>query len=1600
MTGKQLLFLAHIGVTGGMYRPAQAQVDLDNGFEHHYQIQDISSMADLGNGKLAIAAHRYGIVVLDMITGEKEYLNYFNSNMVNDFDLYGISADGSGGFWAANCDVYHYANDTFQIFNSLNSTLQQGMCFRETMVAKDGSVYVSYNNQFTQKIEKNDHGTWSTINGVRGPFLAEDTSGKIYTGSISFGFFQIDGVTINQFTTSNSSLPSNQINDMVGSPDGGLWISHGMGLSYFNGGFTNYDTSNSGLSSNVVSDLAIDSIGTLYITQPGHGFTVFDGSTWANYDTSNSGIHSDSMGHPVIVKGITLPGPFKLGGSVSPVAVFACAQAGHDGIITATDLAQYIPIDVSPSPIRSNQGRDITGYYDQSGTLHFWEATDETGLAHHVGNTHHYINPSNSNYPNPFSRAVEYLDGYIYSATSGGVAVVDPNTEIITQILTPANTGGRPMNSINDLAADPLNGCLWFATSNGAYRLCGSTWTDYTTATGLLDNNCSGVAVNPVTSEAVITHLLFGFTHINGATTGYNTGNSALTSNETLKPAHFGNGFLIPTWFDGLNYFENGIVTPLDQCHFPLGNQGQCVSNSFDYDFGSGLKTYAIYNDIYQPDLKVISRDHVGGPFEVSGVRLARNPYIHNLPRENPLHRGHIFGQIFDKMCLVPKSLNAPPEAPPAVFGVTSGSGLFFNHDFPFERLIGGCTALRNYDPVTQTPTIINTPSGPITGPNNTPMARIAEYFNPGVPISNYELFAAQFKWGNVQVTDPDQFIRFLLWDEQGGLPGSILSHKDISICQIEEDFLQGNETYIAFPNNAINANGTRLFVGYETDFSLGNTYTLYTNQDGQTTPASLYEYKNGNWWSFSDPVNSYGKNVSGWITSTVCEQPPACPPPIPSLVSSTPNTSCGTIGNGSITINATGGTPPYTYQWDFATGFQTGQTANNLKVGVYFVTITDAVGCDTVAAFVVLDSLPVITIAEQNNEPNRSCYSTGNGTITVVASGGTPPYSYEWDAATGNQVGPTAVNLSAGMYVVTATDDEGCQGVDTFTVLDSSEVVIMLTSYDANTSCDSTTPNGYLIVEAQGGTPPYTFQWDAGTGSQVGDTASNLAAGVYVVSVTDAQGCTDTAVWIIVDIPAQIMVNIDNIKGNTICDTNFLPPNGYASVYASGGTSPYTYIWDNGQAGETLNGVPAGIYTVTATDANGCEGITTVTIVDNTNITLAILSISDNTQCIDTADGSATVQASGGTPPYAYLWSTGASGSTLTMVSGGSYYVTATDFTGCSVSDSVSIKDPILQVNFDKTPVDTCVLFDLGTLTALPTGGTPPYSYQWSTTPVQTTQMAVDLLWLPWGNYHVTVTDAHGCQVVDSSNVERTSIYSSPVVSLNLLTHVNCYGDSTGAIDITDVSGSSTFEWSNGATTEDISDLPAGTYSVTVSPPGPNICSTHLTFTISEPTQLALNITHTNQTWGGSDGTATANVTGGVPPYSYQWSNSQTTQTITGLTVSTYSVTVTDLNGCTATGSVDIETGLYPVDRNLDLKIYPNPTDGNVTIDLTLPNNNEVYVQFFNALGEAIVSDHLKGVKNLQKVYALHERAAGIYWIRITTADQKTATRKIVLTR
>jgi len=512
-----------------------------------------------------------------------------------------------------------------------------------------------------------------------------------------------------------------------------------------------------------------------------------------------------------------------------------------------------------------------------------------------------------------------------------------------------------------------------------------------------------------------------------------------------------------------------------------------------------------------------------------------------------------------------------------------------------------------------------------------------------------------------------------------------------------------------------------------------------------------------------------------------------------------------------------------------------------------------------------------------------------GETTTLTYTGTGTAGANYTWnfDGATSTPTGqgPHSIGWAvADTYTVTLTVDEnGCTSTSTSqNIVHPEELISSIGA--GNIEC----PGEFTSVgiDVDGGTTPFTYSWDPDPGP-----ITSIGPGTYNLTITDANGCTNTHTFTITEPPDFVYqatpVNLTCYHDNT----------GSVAIDYTGGTLPYVYSW-SGPSGfsassEDVSGIGAGTYNLQITDASGCTLTDAIVITEPAQLVATIIS-SEDVSCFGVCDGTANTSITGGTVPYTYLWNNGittANNSTLCVGTNG---ILVTDSHGCTAGVTVVTTEPALFTSSIVGTNVSCFGGNNGTITLTPTGGTFPYSYNWNPAMANSGFHSA----VAANSYLVTVTDMNGCTTTNNITITQPA---TPISVTFSQVDLSCFGGNTGEINIS-VSGGSpgyTYFWSNGLSSEDVVNLGAGTYSVTVT--DTHNCTFITGTTIIQPSQLVLTASVDKWICIDSDVTINASTTGGTPPYSYTWSNGvmSASQTVGPVEDQIYTVSVTDVYGC-----------------------------------------------------------------------------------------------------
>lgn len=640
----------------------------------------------------------------------------------------------------------------------------------------------------------------------------------------------------------------------------------------------------------------------------------------------------------------------------------------------------------------------------------------------------------------------------------------------------------------------------------------------------------------------------------------------------------------------------------------------------------------------------------------------------------------------------------------------------------------------------------------------------------------------------------------------------------------------------------------------------------------------------------------------------------------------------CYSGSDGEINMSVSGGQQPYSYEWSNG---ETTQDIDHLVKDTYYVVATDARNCRLDSMFVVDE--PDAPLWTNVVGQSVSCRNGSDGAIDLTITGGTPPYEYLWSNSLTTQ---DIDNLTAGFYSVVANDINNCVITDTITIWQPPTELIVTTE-QTNIICKGGN-NGAIDLTASGGIPAYSYAWSNG---ETTPDLNLLTAGTYTYNVSDENGCVVEDSVEITE-PQYALAFSDIIVQDVSC---YGENNGSVEIGVVGGVQPYEISWSNNSSTTLIDELYAGAYTVTVTDANSCS-ITNTSIVTQPQQPLELVLAKTDIECHGDNNGTIDATVTGGTTDYTFIWSNGADTEDLTNLQPGKYILTVIDENNCSVTDSVTIFEPAAPLNLTYAKQDVnCKNGSDGSIDITVTGGTQEYSYAWSTG--ATTQ---DIQGISKGMYSVQVTDENGC------TISQTMTIDEPVFELSIsdvmIAHVNCLGGNDGAISL-DVTGGTVpynYTWSNNATTQDIENLMANTYSLLIT--DDNGCEIDSSFVIEEPpTAMELELQTTDADCNGaSNGAIDLTVTGGTQPYTYLWSSGAVTEDITSLTAGPYTVTVTDANGCEAIGETYVNSSLIVTIVETPVSCY-GLSDGFLNLNVTGGTPNYTFAWSTGATTEDI---------------------------------------------
>jgi len=607
--------------------------------------------------------------------------------------------------------------------------------------------------------------------------------------------------------------------------------------------------------------------------------------------------------------------------------------------------------------------------------------------------------------------------------------------------------------------------------------------------------------------------------------------------------------------------------------------------------------------------------------------------------------------------------------------------------------------------------------------------------------------------------------------------------------------------------------------------------------------------------------------------------------PPAPLLGSTShADVLCFGQASGSINLQVSGGTPNYSYRWSHNSYTQ---NQFNLRGGRYWVRVTDAKGC-TWSDTIVLDE-PLQALRLEQTIDSIACHGDPTGAIGLAASGGTPGYRYDW---TDGSSSPNRSGLVAGSYSVVVKDAHDCTLNRSFAL---NQPLPLQANFDALDVACNGQRSGRLAAIPSGGVVPYSYTWSV---NQTDSLLENLAAGTYQLLLSDAKGCTYQSSASVgqpaLPLGANWQVSPVRCKGEAT---------GAVELEILGGTPAYAVVWGDGESGASHGGLAWGWHAARIEDAKGCVYMDSVFLTEPAQtLSLQVDSVSVN--CPGSANGALDLSVFGGDLPYEYLWNDGQDSQDLIGISGGYYWVRVTDSRGCQRQVDAFVQEPLPFQSSASVQNVSCFNGSDGALNLTVGGGTPGYRYQWSNN-----QNFEDISGLSAGEHIVVITDNRNCTHRDSFSVEEPLEPLSAEIQHEDLA---CSGQGQGSISASFAGGTAPYvaNWlypnGNMSAGANLFGLQAGQYRLNLVDARGCLLRDSLTIVEPQPLDLVRSVVDV-KCHGGTDGAILSQAEGGLPAYSYLWSNGQTSNNLFNLLPGIYSVLISDANDCQAFDTVKV---------------------------------------------------------------------------------------------
>ncbi|HEY0609804.1 MAG TPA: SprB repeat-containing protein, partial [Chitinophaga sp.] len=661
-----------------------------------------------------------------------------------------------------------------------------------------------------------------------------------------------------------------------------------------------------------------------------------------------------------------------------------------------------------------------------------------------------------------------------------------------------------------------------------------------------------------------------------------------------------------------------------------------------------------------------------------------------------------------------------------------------------------------------------------------------------------------------------------------------------------------------------------------------------FSKDDGKTWQADRYFERLGPGRYTIIVKDNEGVKANANITLTAPSAVKAVAKPYPA--------SCYGLENGSISLQASGGTPPYQYFLDNGPNWQYDAQFNELQTGSHIVYIRDQHECMIQVSTSITAPAPLTVSAKHDNV---TCNRGKDGRITVNASGGTPPYQYSENKGNTWQQAPTFTQLAQGDHEIQVRDHNGCVASATVTI--TAPLALDISTQQNDVSCYGAC-NGRITIQAQGGIAPYKYSNNQGLTWQQKPDFSGISAGVYQVVVRDSNGCMIRKPVKLSEPTALSMVSSSaTFDSATDCSL---------SMAVRGGVPAYTFSIDRGQTWQdsaTFRHIRTGAHIIAMKDQNGCLRYASVTLAIVKPLHLTIDAW--GAYCYGSANARFVVKTENGTAPYRYSIDNGVNwqDQNVFVCRAGTYNVLVEDKAGKRASATTQLGEPpVLTASLESTGV-SCHGASNGIITVTAAGGSSPYKY--SINNGDNWQSSTSFEGLPGGNYILLVRDANGCSISLSAEIQEPALLTSAIQSDS----VSCYDRSDGSFRVTTTGGTPPYQynldnsrhWQNSTV---FSGLAAGKHLLLVR--DAKGCTDSVRVLIKSP----LPITFTAGTKqvscnGGDDGSITIGAQGGTKPYRYSMDNVQwqDATVFNNLRAGSFTLMVQDIKGCAKQADVTV---------------------------------------------------------------------------------------------